>query len=822
MISPLITITYSIDKMGDKKAQALGAWLKELSYNILIQPFHAIIFLSFYSSMQSMVSTSIAPYIFMIVLLNFMTKAEDIVRHIFHFEAHHMSSMSDAAQTLGNAQGTFVKLGNASTKAFSNFRKAGGLRAAAPWAFKDLGKGKTKKQKASKTKATSSSGAPLPSPGGSQGSSGSSGDGSGTKPTTAQKMKAKVDAAREKLTNRKKMSKDEKAVESKVRQKIDGQTGMGTYDKLKEKAANGDKGAQQFLQATRNEAQAEYDNEKKEKQQKKDKKAQEKREAKIEKAVKKNIDKKYGKGSYENLKKQEDDPNHKGHQGAKTILDDERSKEKKKEFLKKNKASTKKSKETKDENSKEKKSTKSKTKEQTKTQKAIENNMRERIDSKLGVGAYENLKKKAANGDEGAKKYLREERKDAIKDEKQKRDEKIEKTVKKNIDKKYGKGSYDNLKEQENDPSHKGHQGAKAILDDARKKEKKKIIDAQNKEHEKISSKADSEGKRTISGVKNTASNGSSQTYTSSNNSNNTSTSTTTNNSTSTTTNKKTIIGRKSPTIIERFVNPRTKQGKASQALFQDTAKVAAAIAMGGFAFGATDKIQTAISVGQFGYGVASGIFENANKTATDDLTDMVQKYMNINGGDFDLSELPKILDEIKKEATYGMFDRIDDMQKKLSSDLEKYIKKSSDRQDLFFDIHEAIGTDGANLDIDQLFQKHFASSSLAQADADQIKESLREFSSTLAKASIAKDIEKVEATGMSMGEASRTVERHLEKIEVDVDVNQSGNRTTVNVGATSSSGSRASSSASNANGSNPVSTPNNPARTSGSNGTGN
>lgn len=46
MISPLITITYSMDKIGDGKSQALNSWMKEFTYNILIQPFHCIIYLS--------------------------------------------------------------------------------------------------------------------------------------------------------------------------------------------------------------------------------------------------------------------------------------------------------------------------------------------------------------------------------------------------------------------------------------------------------------------------------------------------------------------------------------------------------------------------------------------------------------------------------------------------------------------------------------------------------------------------------------------------------------------------------------------------------
>ena len=47
MISPLITVTYSIDKAGDGKAQALSIWLQEFLVNVLIQPLHALIYLVF-------------------------------------------------------------------------------------------------------------------------------------------------------------------------------------------------------------------------------------------------------------------------------------------------------------------------------------------------------------------------------------------------------------------------------------------------------------------------------------------------------------------------------------------------------------------------------------------------------------------------------------------------------------------------------------------------------------------------------------------------------------------------------------------------------
>ena len=56
IISPLITITYSIDKMKDNKAQALITWLKQFLYTILIQPFHCIMYLTFTNTAFELIS----------------------------------------------------------------------------------------------------------------------------------------------------------------------------------------------------------------------------------------------------------------------------------------------------------------------------------------------------------------------------------------------------------------------------------------------------------------------------------------------------------------------------------------------------------------------------------------------------------------------------------------------------------------------------------------------------------------------------------------------------------------------------------------------
>lgn len=127
VISPLITITYSIDKLGDGKSQALSTWLKEFSYNVLIQPFHCIIYMVFVSGAISALdaSPSLANMIFAILAILFIFKAEGIVKKIFGFDnASSMAEMATAGALVGNAIGKYnsmkqskdVKTTNKTTK----------------------------------------------------------------------------------------------------------------------------------------------------------------------------------------------------------------------------------------------------------------------------------------------------------------------------------------------------------------------------------------------------------------------------------------------------------------------------------------------------------------------------------------------------------------------------------------------------------------------------------------------------------------------------------------------------------------------------------
>lgn len=83
IISPLITITYSIDKAGDGKAQAFTNWMKEFTLNVLIQPLHAIIYMVFVLTANNIAAESpiVAVAFFMA-----MGTVEKMVKTIFNMK----------------------------------------------------------------------------------------------------------------------------------------------------------------------------------------------------------------------------------------------------------------------------------------------------------------------------------------------------------------------------------------------------------------------------------------------------------------------------------------------------------------------------------------------------------------------------------------------------------------------------------------------------------------------------------------------------------------------------------------------------------------
>jgi len=124
-ISPLITVTYSIDKMGDGKSQALNVWLREFIFNVVIQPFHCIIYTLLCTAAISSLTNGpgLKEIVVAVASLLFVFKAEDIVKNIFGFRA---GSMENAAAAGALAWGVMSKFSSGSSKAAKATGKVAG------------------------------------------------------------------------------------------------------------------------------------------------------------------------------------------------------------------------------------------------------------------------------------------------------------------------------------------------------------------------------------------------------------------------------------------------------------------------------------------------------------------------------------------------------------------------------------------------------------------------------------------------------------------------------------------------------------------------
>lgn len=123
LISPMISITYSIDKIGDGKAQALNYWLKEFIYCILIQPFHCVMYLAFVNIAISLMQTGglliplgdsfnynqLVNGLLVILCLKFIGDGEKVVKKIFNFQETGEGVSMAAGMVMGVAALNYAK-----------------------------------------------------------------------------------------------------------------------------------------------------------------------------------------------------------------------------------------------------------------------------------------------------------------------------------------------------------------------------------------------------------------------------------------------------------------------------------------------------------------------------------------------------------------------------------------------------------------------------------------------------------------------------------------------------------------------------------------
>lgn len=95
LISPFITVTYAIDKVGDNQAQAFKVWFKEILINIMIQPLHAFLYMIFMFSAFKIAEK--APLLAVLFLMG-LSRGEKVVKNVFNMRG--ASSIHSMSETL--------------------------------------------------------------------------------------------------------------------------------------------------------------------------------------------------------------------------------------------------------------------------------------------------------------------------------------------------------------------------------------------------------------------------------------------------------------------------------------------------------------------------------------------------------------------------------------------------------------------------------------------------------------------------------------------------------------------------------------------------
>lgn len=84
VIAPLITLTYPLDKIKDSKSQAFDMWIKDYIFFALLQVIHLLIYYILVGSSINLLQEG--NWLYAIVAIGFLTKAEKIVKKMFGFE----------------------------------------------------------------------------------------------------------------------------------------------------------------------------------------------------------------------------------------------------------------------------------------------------------------------------------------------------------------------------------------------------------------------------------------------------------------------------------------------------------------------------------------------------------------------------------------------------------------------------------------------------------------------------------------------------------------------------------------------------------------
>lgn len=98
LIAPMVALTYPIDKVSDGKAQAFNMWMKEFTYNALIQPLHLLLYIVLLGSAVQLAADN---PLYAVVCLGFIIAAEKLMKSMFGFNKASGGTLGSLAGAAG-------------------------------------------------------------------------------------------------------------------------------------------------------------------------------------------------------------------------------------------------------------------------------------------------------------------------------------------------------------------------------------------------------------------------------------------------------------------------------------------------------------------------------------------------------------------------------------------------------------------------------------------------------------------------------------------------------------------------------------------------
>lgn len=98
IMSPLVAVSYSLNKILTGKASVFSKWFKEYFTLVMIQFFHALVYVTFVMGTLKIALSSLTGVLFALILLKYMSDSEKIIRKIFGMESNAIQDLAGTMQ----------------------------------------------------------------------------------------------------------------------------------------------------------------------------------------------------------------------------------------------------------------------------------------------------------------------------------------------------------------------------------------------------------------------------------------------------------------------------------------------------------------------------------------------------------------------------------------------------------------------------------------------------------------------------------------------------------------------------------------------------